>query len=501
MQGVTAFAQAPLSARLEVELGLELDVTRVTLTPVTTHIGGLLRGRDVSGPTYSLLQYALHNFSGVYLDPPSAIRNPSGARLAISGLSFAALALLEDLIAEKSALKFGQRPVAGFTLSLFGIPLHDVVLIAPLETDTEWAQQATSRLSAPLKWINFRSAVAPPDKIAQRYIARRVGPLLAYFPGAGQNRLSEYPSLLALEHTLKHRLCEAALRRYFMSFVPLAQRAHFAKVLKRNLAADARADANWPVDALANLHLKRQPVASELFGYWQTSQVQRLKSEAHALAVPTADADEAARKALIEGFEELGLNLLNVAAFFVPGLALLMTGVFAAQLLYSAFEGIEAWEDGDIDTALQHLESIALNIGVAAGTQVAAVAVRKLFNSPLMESLVQVQRADGSERLWLPTLASYRSQVDLAPQLEANALGQYELRDQHYIRLDSELLRQYFDPYTREWRIVHPQDATAYQPVLVHNRQEPGGMCTNGAQCVTGPRPGWPGVSIAPLAQ
>ncbi|WP_010227013.1 DUF6543 domain-containing protein [Pseudomonas donghuensis] len=61
--------------------------------------------------------------------------------------------------------------------------------------------------------------------------------------------------------------------------------------------------------------------------------------------------------------------------------------------------------------------------------------------------------------------------MDLAPQLEANALGQYELRDQHYIRLDSELLRQYFDPYTREWRIVHPQDATAYQPVLVHNRQ------------------------------
>nr|NLU60270.1 hypothetical protein [Pseudomonas sp. BIGb0427] len=62
--------------------------------------------------------------------------------------------------------------------------------------------------------------------------------------------------------------------------------------------------------------------------------------------MPTADVDEQARQALLQGLEDLGLNFLNLAAFFVPGLGQVMMGVFAAQMLYSAFEGVEAWQRG-----------------------------------------------------------------------------------------------------------------------------------------------------------
>ena len=65
LQGVMAFTQPLLTARLKDAFGLEVDVSRCTLTPVSTNIGGLLTGRDVTGLTASLLQYALHNFSGI----------------------------------------------------------------------------------------------------------------------------------------------------------------------------------------------------------------------------------------------------------------------------------------------------------------------------------------------------------------------------------------------------------------------------------------------------
>ncbi|CAI8733077.1 NEL domain-containing protein [Pseudomonas donghuensis] len=527
LQGVMAFAEPLLSARLKDAFGLEVDVIRSTLTPVTTNIGGLLTGRDITGPTASLLQYALHNFSGIYLDPPSAIRDARGQALAISGLAFAAecrrldlgrryqdhldallvygeqarqvrnafeqvskdqlrldlllahgqkrlsdagKSTLDHLLAGSKSLKLGTQPVHCWSLSLFGIALHDVWVLAPTESEAERIAQVSAQLSTPLALFNPLSIFSPRQGVLDRHRLRTVGPVLLCLPGTS-HAVQQYPSLQALQRALKDKLCNAQFRAVFMRFVPLEQRAHFASVLKRTLAANAAADAHWPVPAFANLHVKRQLIKGELFNHEQTAQLNRLRNEARLLAVPTADVDDKAREVLLQGLEDLGLNFLNLAAFFVPGLGQVMMGVFAAQLLYSAFEGVEAWEDGDIDTALAHLQSIALNVAVAGGLAVAGGVAGKLVNGQWLESLLRVQRADGSPRLWQPSLASYRSDIRLPEGLRANAMGQYVADGKYYIRLDGELFEQQLDPASRQWRIVHPQDPGAYQPPLLHNNQ------------------------------
>ncbi|MCP3752519.1 DUF6543 domain-containing protein [Pseudomonas sp. SBB6] len=528
LQGVMAFAEPLLSARLKDAFGLEVDVIRSTLTPVTTNIGGLLTGHDVTGPTASLLQYALHNFSGIYLDPPSAIRDARGRALAISGLAFAAecrrldlgrryqdhldallvygeqarqvrnafeqvskdqlrldlllahgqkrltdagKSALNDLLAGSTPLKLGTRPMHCWSLSLFGIALHDVWVLAPAESEAERIARVSGQLSEPLTLLlNPLSIFSPRQNVLDRHRLRNIGPVLLCLPGTS-HAVQQYPSLQAVHHALKDKLCNAQFRALFMRFLPLEQRAHFASLLRHNLASKVTTDANWPVPTWANLHLTHQRIEGELFNHWQTAQLRRLRNEARTLAVPTADVDEKAREALLQGLEDLGMNFLNLAAFFVPSLGQVMMGVFAAQLLYSAFEGVEAWQQGDVDTALAHLQSIALNVAVAGGLAVGAGAVGKLFNSPLMESLVSVRRADGSERLWLPTLARYRSAIRLADGLQPNALGQYAVDGTHYIRLDGGLFEQRLDPASQQWRIVHPQAPEAYQPPLLHNKQ------------------------------
>ncbi|WP_433887133.1 dermonecrotic toxin domain-containing protein [Pseudomonas vranovensis] len=428
LQGVTAFAQPLLAARLKEAFGLEVDVVRSTLTPVLTNIGGLLTGRDISGPTASLLQYALHNFSGTYLDRPSTLRNASGQALAISASAFAAqcrsldlgrryqdhldallvngeqgrqvrkafeqvhkdqlrldlhlahgqqrltdtgLNTVQDLLAAKASLKFGTRPVRCWSLSLFGIALHDAWMLAPEESHLERIAHVSEQLSEPLALFSALTIFSPRKDVLDRQRMRTVGPVLLYLPGSSQ-ALKQYPSLQALHHDLMGKLCNARFRALFMNFVPLAQRAHFASVLKRNLAPGAAADSDWPTATFANLHLKRQLIKGELFNHWQTAQLRRLRNDARTLAVPTADVDKKARDALLQGLEDLGMNFLNLAAFFVPGLGQVMMGVFAAQLLNSAFEGIEAWQEGDVDTALAHLQSIALNLAIAGGLAVGA---------------------------------------------------------------------------------------------------------------------------------
>lgn len=520
LQGITDFAEPRLKARLLADHGLDLDVARATLTRVTVHHDGRLTERRVEEPAHSLLQAALLNFSSVYFDPPSALHDGAGQRLPLAPQSFAqlcrdldlgaqyqahleqrfdapaclaaievhkdqlrvdlhlarlrrqisgaALAMLQDLIDGPSALQMNDTPELSRpklstpefsrTFSLFGIALHDVLLIGPLTPAAEQLLRGT----LPRRLV---------DAIGSQLL-REISPIVAYFPGDRHAPLVQHDSLKTLHDDLLNRLCQADFRRFFARFVPLEQRGHFFSVLKRNLAPDAADDADWVAVTNADLHLRQHLIDEELFAHLQAAQLLRLKTESLRIAVPTASADEQAQKALLETVLDRGLNFLNLASFFVPGLGEVMLGVFAGQLLYQSFEGIEAWQDGDIGTAMEHLEAVALNLAVATGISVGvggALALRKVFNSQLMESLVQVPLASGEERLWLPNLASYRSDVQLPEGLASNARGQFEFDGQHYVHMDGALYAQHFDAQAEQWRLVHPRDPEAYQPPLFDN--------------------------------
>lgn len=56
-----------------------------------------------------------------------------------------------------------------------------------------------------------------------------------------------------------------------------------------------------------------------------------MTDDARVLAVPTGDEDSADRLARLQAYTELGLDLLGLAAFFVPGLGEVMLGAIAIQ--------------------------------------------------------------------------------------------------------------------------------------------------------------------------
>lgn len=316
-----------------------------------------------------------------------------------------------------------------WTLALFGLPLHDVLLIE----------------------------------------AGKAG-LLLYLPDHSP-ALQPCKDQQSVEAALAQRLLDPQARQCFLAYLSLDQRAQFLDLLRQNLDASGLgiSEQTWVRARPANLHLALTPVTAEAFGFLQDRHLARLKTEARLLAVPTADADAQARKRRLDEWLSLGMDVLTVAGFFVPGVGTLLLAVMACQLLDEVYEGYEAWHLGDRHLALRHLEAVGLNLALIGGLHVAGKALPKLFNSPLMESLAQVRVADGSRRLWRPELAPYRSPMALPETLQANVSGQFEHDGRYFIRIDGHLYEQRLDPRLKRWRIVHPQNNDAYQPLLEHN--------------------------------
>ncbi|HEK1009510.1 TPA: leucine-rich repeat domain-containing protein [Pseudomonas putida] len=282
--------------------------------------------------------------------------------------------------------------------------------------------------------------------------------LLLYLPGHGVS-LRQFPNLSALQDQLHDDLLQADFQQRFLAYVARDQQQTFLNRLRQNL------------DAAGGSSLYLMPVAidGELFSFLHKDHVARLKNEARQLAVPTAEADEQALKRRQAQWESLSLNVLMLAGMFIPGVGTLMTAVMVCQLFDEVYEGYEAWSIGDRQLALRHLEAVGVNLALVGGLHVAGKVVQKLFNSAFMESLEPVRTPEGTQRLWRPDLASYINDTALPEDLAANAAGQFQHQGRSFIRLDGHIYEQRLDPALDRWRIVHPSDPQAYQPVLEHN--------------------------------
>ncbi|MBF8703691.1 leucine-rich repeat domain-containing protein [Pseudomonas putida] len=296
--------------------------------------------------------------------------------------------------------------------------------------------------------------------------------LALYLPGHDP-ALRQCSNLNAVHDTLATLLLEPDARQAFTAYIRQDQRTHFFDLLQQNLdaAGNTAFDRPWQRAGQADLRPTRMAITAEPFGHYQDLHLARLKHEASLLAVPTAMADANARTRRLEEWESLGLDALGIAAFFVPGAGTLMLAVTACQLLGEAFEGYQAWHEGDRHLALRHLEAVGLNLALIGGFVAAGKVVPKLFNSPLMESLQQVRGNDGRYRLWNEDLTPYRSAVTLPETLQPNALGQYLYEGRHFIRMDGQLFEQRFDHDLQQWRVIHPNAPDAWQPPLTHNAQ------------------------------
>lgn len=210
----------------------------------------------------------------------------------------------------------------------------------------------------------------------------------------------------------------------------------------------------------------------DLWNYLFDRHRARIIADASSHAVPTADVDAKVRREKLAALLNIGMLVLTTAAGFVPVLGEIMMSVMVGQLLEESIEGVIEWSEGDRKAAMAHLIDVAENLaqfGALAGAGKALARIRAAKAVPVIEQLQPVTSASGETRLWHPDLTAYESPDARLPQGGPNALGQFVTPEKTWIRIQGRAFEKTWDKSLKRWRIQHPADPQAYQPVLSHN--------------------------------
>ncbi|WP_158262098.1 NEL-type E3 ubiquitin ligase domain-containing protein [Pseudomonas sp. BBP2017] len=512
-KGLSAFAEPLLKARLKEALGeVKVDVNTTQLVEIHYEpelLGAMLR---LKPRQQSLMQAALQNFAansqfapGSALTPKDhfsleLIPTPEGtvprfqysytSKLPIKPEQFATLCHELDLGGKYQAhiSEIYENPrtrdtVRKLSIDAYKDHLRQAVQIAfmkgeisasaremfnglldgqraPLLHGKPVSYQALSMFGSPLHQVLIFSA--------NRINSNTLEPVIAYLPGAPLYPLKEYRSAAEFKRDLRTNLLNPAYLELFRGYVAKHEHAHFFKRLDETLY-DRSIDVDGQLDPHANLHIRDVTIEPELFGYVQDQQLQRLKANARDLAVPSAEVDEAAKRQRLAYWESIGFNVLNAAAFFVPGVGEVMAVVAGAQLVKEVIDGAHAWEAGELDEALAHFESVAMNVALVAGFGAAGHVGAPVQASERVDGLLRVTLPGGEQRLWKPDLLPYTQTIDLAG-IAPDAQGLYTLNGSTYIRIEEQVCEVSQDA-DGAWSIRHPNDPDAYQPALRHNRE------------------------------
>lgn len=291
---------------------------------------------------------------------------------------------------------------------------------------------------------------------------------IVYLPGEHDQPLTHHPSLADLEASLRERLRAATYRAWFKSFVAHDEQAAFLHRLFNTLSP-LPVSLLFPEDRVPDPSADIGIRASELPGESGPGRHQqwreRFAHNAAKILVPTAETDREAREQRLKGYLAEGLTLLNVAAFFVPGLGAIMLGVGAVQLFADIFVGIDDWRHGQTEEALDHLGSVVESLAMVAASAGAGLALKR---SPFMENMELVADSGGKERLWHSDMQAYRTPDVLPGGLAPDGLGLYWSEGKAYIRID-EHCYQVEKGQGSSWAVVHPLGEGRYCPGVAHN--------------------------------
>ena len=276
--------------------------------------------------------------------------------------------------------------------------------------------------------------------------------LLLYFT---HGALMPFADWTALSNSLCTRLRDPSSLAWMSNALPMGDRPAFLVTLRKRLA-DPVPDLEVaglkltgdPFDALARLH-------SEY-----------LRANAAYVLVTSAQADARQRRERLDTWEEVGSSLLQVAAFFVPGLNELLLTKLVIEVLQETFEGIRDWQRGHQHEAVEHLlgvaETVAVNAVAAAGGKSLAQWYRR---SPQVESMMPVSTPHG-DRLWLQDLGPYRTPKPPA-SARLTADGLYHDGNRRWWRHD----QAYHEVRAEQgqWQLMRHDGATRFGPRLQTN--------------------------------
>ncbi|MBV4451756.1 MULTISPECIES: NEL-type E3 ubiquitin ligase domain-containing protein [Pseudomonas] len=287
------------------------------------------------------------------------------------------------------------------------------------------------------------------------------GAVTVYLPNEPVRPWYEYPSLDDFKQYLALKLQVRPYRKFFKAYLSEAQRLDFFR----------RFDQDHSLGDVTP-----SSVTSNFSDFFFRACIGKIQLDSQVLAVPVAEVDEEARQQRLLDYLNVGLDVLNLAAFVVPVLGQLMMGVAVGQLLGEVFEGVEDWNHHDHAQALEHLINVAQGIGsmllFTAGGHVVGSIIRPVATSaPFFEQVEAVTRHDHQPRLWRPRLSSYRQLGEMPQPWLADGRGVHQAQGKSYVKLDGEVYHVDYDPAVGEWRINHPTRPGAYRPPVRHNFQ------------------------------
>lgn len=433
----------------------------------------------------SLLEAALHNFEGPE-DTTRLSRLQSSAEQ-ITGLPELSLA---DFIGHCRALDLGQKYQDHLSSVYDGTQASQIRDAAIKARRDEFRLQAriaslkgllSSQNAAAAHALSAENASA--DQALQcsqilllgvpvhevMFISRagsaEDGPAILYIPGT-TDQIREYASIADSFTAFKQALLDPQVRKRLLAFVSQSQQPQLKVKLMRALYENSEDHDGQPLVPRRSVHLDIvfTPLPSQPWSTLEARHVARLKSDARSIAVPTADIDANVREKQLLHWLDVGMTILNVAAFFIPVLNPLMLTLGAAQIMGSVFQGISAWEDGDNAEAIAQLESVLLNIAVV-GAIAGGGAVLKA--SGFIDAMQSIRIGD-EERLWHPSLTGYASEIRMPSMQLADETGLYHVDGRTFVRIDEHLYETQ-QGTDGAWRVLHPQDRQAYSPSLEHN--------------------------------
>lgn len=324
-----------------------------------------------------------------------------------------------------------------------------------------------SGLRALVTW--FRGGTVLSGTFIVQASASAQAPCVVYLPGDPESPLKQYASLQAFADALRDKLRRPGYADYFARFIGEADRHGFSERLNDTLRPEAL--SLWTPkgrvdDPNADIGLRLEPRTGALVERLYEDTLSLVAANARAFIVPTANVDQAAREARLLKYLEVGTTLLNATAFFVPGVGAVVAAVGVAQLLGEVFVGIDDWEHGQTQQALDHLFDVAENAALIAATSVAEIT---LARSPFVEGMLPVIDRHGTTRLSNLKLTDFADPQALPAHLDPDRAGQYRYGADGYIKLDGVAYRLSEDAEPGRWYLEHPDPQNGLRLALEHN--------------------------------
>lgn len=275
--------------------------------------------------------------------------------------------------------------------------------------------------------------------------------IVLYLPSDPHQALRHFDNAPAMNSAVARLLQKTDYQQYFTQLISLEHRADFVTTLGKRLKDDQ-----------PDLALEGSGQSANIFTQLAALQVQRLKDDARMLLVTSADADSEAVRARHAAWKAAGLDLVNLAGFFIPVVGALLLGQLVVQTCSEVFEGVMDWSRGHQHEAMEHLLGVAETLAASAATIGAVSYLRSAFVAGLQPVSLQGRRG----RLWRYDAEDYRSTPGSIDQLED---GRFGVGERRWVRIDGRYHEVHQPIPDGPYRLRHARGSGDYGPVVLHN--------------------------------